>query len=73
MSFATGETIMMCIEDMIRLLWSKLLGVELPPEPFSRLAYRDAMARYGSDKPDLRLDMEVCTLPEFGSTWLSFS
>ena len=72
MSFANGETIMMCIEDMIRLLWSKLLGVELPSQPFARLAYHDAMARYGSDKPDLRLGMEVWSLSTFGNTWLRF-
>lgn len=59
MSFATGEDIMACIEDLIRRLWAELLDVKSVPAKFPRMSYNDAMAKYGSDKPDIRLGMEV--------------
>lgn len=61
MSFATGEDVMKCIEDLVRRLWAELLDVKSLPSKFPRMSYSDAMAKYGSDKPDIRLGMEVCT------------
>ncbi|OMP86895.1 Aspartate--tRNA ligase, mitochondrial [Diplodia seriata] len=58
MSFAAGEDVQKCIEDLVRRLWGELLDVELPSN-FPRMSYNDAMAKYGSDKPDIRLGMEV--------------
>ncbi|MEX0900961.1 MAG: aspartate--tRNA ligase [Gammaproteobacteria bacterium] len=57
-SFLDEEAIMRSMEGMIRALFSETLGVELP-KPFPRLPYADAMARYGSDKPDLRIALEL--------------
>ncbi len=57
-SFLDEEAIMHSMEGMIRALFSETLGVELP-DPFPRLAYADAMARFGSDKPDLRIALEL--------------
>jgi aspartyl-tRNA synthetase len=54
MSFASGEQVMQCVEELVRSLWRELLAIDLP-SPFGRLTYREAMSRYGSDKPDLRL------------------
>ena len=50
-----------CIEALIRSLWSELLRIELasPSEKFTRMTYSEAMARYGSDKPDLRTGVEI--------------
>ncbi|EOD52850.1 putative aspartyl-trna synthetase protein [Neofusicoccum parvum UCRNP2] len=59
MSFATGKDVMKCIEDLVRRLWAELLGVQTLPQKFPRMSYNDAMAKYGSDKPDIRLGMEI--------------
>lgn len=57
-SFMDEEAIMGMMEGMIRGAFKQLLDVELP-NPFPRMSYADAMQRYGSDKPDLRIDLEL--------------
>lgn len=59
MSFATGEDVMRTIEGLIRRLWTELMYSTVPAAPFRRLPYQEAMARYGSDKPDTRYGMEI--------------
>lgn len=59
MSFATGEDIMTVIEGVIRRLWSTLVKEPAPSGPFKRMTYQEAMSRYGSDKPDTRIGMEI--------------
>lgn len=59
MSFAQGKDVMDCIEGLVRHLWSTMLNVDLGSQPFTRMSYHDAMSRYGSDKPDTRLGMEI--------------
>lgn len=56
-SFATLEQIYSLIEGLFARVF-KLIGVELPT-PFPRLTYAEAMRRFGSDKPDLRFEMEL--------------
>jgi aspartyl-tRNA synthetase len=63
MSFVTEEDVQTTVEGLLAALWKGILGVDLP-RPFPRLTYDDAMARYGSDKPDLRLDLELSELTE---------
>ncbi|WP_058555580.1 aspartate--tRNA ligase [Thiohalocapsa sp. ML1] len=46
------------MERMIRTLFQQVLGVDLP-DPFPRLTYAEAMRRYGSDRPDLRVPLEL--------------
>ncbi len=58
MSFAKGEQVMQVIERLLVVLWDRLLNVKIE-EPIQRMAYHEAMSKYGSDKPDLRLGMEV--------------
>lgn len=57
-SFMDEKGITDLMEEMIRDLFRKSLGVELP-DPFPRLTYAEAMGRYGSDKPDLRIPLEL--------------
>lgn len=63
MSFATEEDIMQMNEGFIKKLFSELLGVDIPT-PMPRLTYKDAMERFGSDKPDTRFGMEICDISE---------
>jgi aspartyl-tRNA synthetase len=58
MSFAKGEQVMECMEVLLERLWKDMLSISLP-SPFLRMTYQDAMAQYGSDKPDLRIGMKV--------------
>ena len=62
MSFATEETVIELIEGLFGRIFP-LAGVE-PPRRFPRLSYDEAMARYGSDRPDLRYGLEIRDLSE---------
>jgi aspartyl-tRNA synthetase len=63
MSFITEEDLQTLIEGMVARLWQETLGVTLQT-PFRRMTHAEAMARYGVDKPDLRLDLELCDVTE---------
>lgn len=58
MSFAGEEDIMAEVERLLRALWYRILKQKIP-ETFPRMTYHDAMASYGSDKPDLRYNSKV--------------
>ena len=51
------------VEGMIRDVFKQVVDVELPGE-FPRMSYEEAMRRYGSDKPDLRIDLELIDVAE---------
>ncbi len=57
-AFITERDIQDFVEAMIRDVFKQVQGVELA-NPFPRLTYAEAMRRYGSDKPDLRIDLEL--------------
>jgi aspartyl-tRNA synthetase len=57
-SFLNEEQITALMEEMIRSVFKHSLAVDLP-NPFPRIAYAEAMHRYGSDKPDLRVTLEL--------------
>ncbi len=57
-SFLDQEQIMELMEGLIRDLFAKTASVTLP-KPFPRLTFTEAMRRYGSDKPDLRVSLEL--------------
>ena len=57
-SFVDEEDFMLMMEEMIRGLFANVLEQELP-NPFPRMTYAEAMTRYGSDKPDLRIPLEL--------------
>ncbi len=58
MSFVEVEDILAMVEGFIGTLFSEVLGKEITL-PLPRLTYREAMSRYGSDKPDTRFGMEI--------------
>ena len=58
MSFIDKEDILGLIEGFIKRLFKEGLGVDVAT-PFPRLTYKEAMERYGSDKPDTRYAMEI--------------
>ncbi len=57
-SFLNEHDIQHLMEEMMRGMFSELLNVELP-NPFPRMTYAEAISRYGSDKPDLRIALEL--------------
>lgn len=62
-TFMDENAVMQAMETMIRGLFKSVLDVELP-DPFPRMDHSEAMLRYGSDKPDLRIPMELVDLAE---------
>jgi aspartyl-tRNA synthetase len=66
LSFLDEEDIYALGEELIAAIWHEVLDVELPP-PFPRISYADAMARYGSDRPDTRFGLELVDLTELVS------
>ena len=62
-SFIDEETIMSSTETMINKVFTDVLDEELKT-PFLRMPYAEAMDRYGSDKPDLRMEMELVTVDD---------
>ena len=62
-SFMNEEGIMLLMESMMRGLLVELLGADVD-EPFPRMSYAEAMERYGSDKPDLRIGLELTSISD---------
>ncbi len=62
LSFGDQEDVIGLMEELLAEVWREAIGVEVAT-PFDRLTYAEAMARFGSDKPDLRIEgMELATL-----------
>ena len=64
MSFVTREDVIDVGEAIVSTLWREIAGYEIPL-PLPRMTYADAMARYGSDKPDLRFGLELTDLTSY--------
>ncbi|OLB97700.1 MAG: aspartate--tRNA ligase [Actinobacteria bacterium 13_2_20CM_2_66_6] len=73
MSFCTEEDVFALIEGLWAKVWKDVLGIEIPT-PFPRLDMQESMLRYGTDKPDLRYELEIAdvsdVLRETGATVL---
>ena len=65
MAFATQDDVLSTLEEVMVPLFTKLGKYKrITPAPFPRISFNDAMERYGSDKPDLRIDLEVQDISE---------
>lgn len=62
-SFLDVDGITTLMEEMVRFVFKETLAVELPA-PFPRMTYGEAMHRYGSDKPDLRVTLELTEITD---------
>jgi aspartyl-tRNA synthetase len=67
MSFIDEEDVMRTMEGMVSHLFKETMAIDLPT-PFPRMTYADAMHRYGSDKPDLRIDLELVEVADLMSS-----
>ncbi|MCH7897856.1 MAG: aspartate--tRNA ligase [Proteobacteria bacterium] len=67
MSFVDEDDIIGTMESLMRFLFKEALDVELP-ESFPRMSYAEAMDRFGSDKPDLRIDLELVDVSDLMSS-----
>ncbi len=74
MSFVTQDDVIDLGETIVSALWKDLAGHEIS-RPIPRITWHDAMARYGSDKPDLRYGVELTELTDYlrGTTFRVFA
>ena len=63
MSFVDENDVQQLVEDLLRGLFQTVLDVALP-NPFPRMTYHEAMLRFGVDKPDLRIPLELTEFTE---------
>ncbi|WP_019634480.1 aspartate--tRNA ligase [Actinomadura atramentaria] len=64
MSFVEQADVLRVAEDLVARLWKDVAGYEIP-RPIPHITYADAMARYGSDKPDLRFGVELTDMTAY--------
>jgi aspartyl-tRNA synthetase len=67
MSFATQEDVFGVIEPVVRELFKEFSNKVVSDEPFPRIPYSESMLKYGSDKPDLRIPLEICEVNDIWS------
>ena len=63
MSFVDQQSVMNKMQDLIRYVFDRVMNISLP-EVFPVMSYSEAMRRFGSDKPDLRIPMELVDLSD---------
>lgn len=63
MSFVSPDDVMSVNEKLVQKIFQETWGMDLPV-PFRRLTYREAMDRFGSDKPDTRFGLELCEISD---------
>lgn len=63
MSFVEQDDVLALAEEIVGALW-RLVGHDIPT-PLPRVTYAEAMAKYGSDKPDLRFDLEITEVTDY--------
>lgn len=65
MSFVTQEDVLNTIESVLVDLFEEFADGRRVESPFLRIPYKQALAKYGTDKPDLRIGFEICDVSEF--------
>src|SRR5256884_265621 len=63
MSFCTEEDVFALIEGLWATVWKDVLGIEIPT-PFRRIDMQESLLRYGTDKPDLRYELEIADVSD---------
>ena len=63
MSFADDKDVMGIVEGMIQSVFKDVLGIKIK-KPFERITYKNALEKYGSDKPDIRFEMLITDITE---------
>ena len=73
MSFVETDDVMALNERLVQFMFKELMDIDIPT-PFKRMSYKEAMERYGSDKPDLRFGMELVDISKLvaGSSFNAF-
>jgi aspartyl-tRNA synthetase len=64
MSFVTQDDVFAAVEPIMHAVFGEFSDWAVTPTPFPRIAYRDALLRYGTDKPDLRNPVEIADVTE---------
>ncbi len=67
MSFVTEEDVFNIVEGLMVRLFKEIKGIEIPT-PFPRITYKEAIERYGTDKPDLRFDLKIVNVTDIFRT-----
>lgn len=65
MSFVRREQVMEMMEGFVRRLWKEMAGVDVPP--LQRMTYREAMERFGIDRPDTRYSLEITDISDLAA------
>jgi aspartyl-tRNA synthetase len=75
MSFVTQDDVFAVVEDLLHGIYKEFSKWEMEAPPFRRIPYRESMLKYGSDKPDLRIPIEMCDVSDIfrGSGFNAFS
>ena len=75
MSFVTQDEVFAIVEDIIHSLFTQFTDKIVDEKGFKRIPYRESMLKYGSDKPDLRIPIEMCDVSDLfeGSGFNAFS
>jgi len=68
MSFVTQEDVFAVIEDLFKTIFTKFSSKTIEMPPYKKIPYRQAMLKYGSDKPDLRNPLEIKDVSEIFKT-----
>ena len=64
MAFATQEDVFSAIEPLLTSVFSEFSDWSITSNPFPKITYKDAMLKYGTDKPDLRNTLEICDVTD---------
>ncbi len=65
-AFMNRDSFFELMEGLMAVIWKETIGVDLSP-PFERISYEDAIERYGTDRPDRRLGMEMATISDIAA------